>query len=85
MLNRFAACSSEIRTFLGLKNVKHPRAGARAVDLGGQAFIRGGQSLKLSTKAAVFKKLSLLIGGPSMSIGEVRPPWPLLGAGPEAS
>ena len=30
----------------------------------------GGQSLKLSTKTAVFKKVSLLIGGPSMSMGE---------------
>ena len=31
---------------------------------GGQAFISGvGQSLKLSTNAAVFKRVSLLIGG----------------------
>ena len=30
---------------------------------GGQAFIRGGQSLKLSTKTAVFIRISLLIGG----------------------
>ena len=30
---------------------------------GGQAFIRRGQSLKLSTKTAVFKRVSLLIGG----------------------
>ena len=45
------------------------RAGGRAVDLGGQAFIRGGQSLKLSTNVAVFKRVSLLIGGSSMSIG----------------
>ena len=30
---------------------------------GGQAFIRGSQSLKLSTKADVYKKVSLLIGG----------------------
>ena len=29
----------------------------------GQAFIRGDQSLKLSTKAAAFKRVSLLIGG----------------------
>ena len=36
---------------------------------GGQAFIRGGQKLKLSTKAAVFKRVSLLFGGgASMSI-----------------
>ena len=40
----------------------HNRACARAVDLGGQAFVRGGQGLKLSTKAAVFKRVSLLIG-----------------------
>ena len=39
------------------------RAGARAVDLDGQAFIRGDQNLKLSTKADVFKIESLLIGG----------------------
>ena len=29
----------------------------------GQAFIKGGQSLFLSTKAAVFKRVSLLIRG----------------------
>ena len=29
----------------------------------GQALIREGQSLKLSTKAAVFKRVSLLVGG----------------------
>ena len=40
------------------------RAGARAVDLGGPSFNQGGeQSLKLSTKAAVFKREILLIGG----------------------
>ena len=53
-------------------NKSRNRAGARAVDLaiggpgqlGGQAFIRGvGQSLRLSTKAAAFKRGSLLIGG----------------------
>ena len=40
------------------------------------------QSLKLSTKATVFKKESLLIGGPSIPIGG-QAPWNLpLGAGP---
>ena len=41
--------------------------------------------MKLSTKAAVFKRASLLVGGPSMSIGEARPILPSsppLGAGP---
>ena len=50
------------------------------VDLGGQAFMRGGQSLKLSTKTAVFKRVSFLVGGPSMSIGGPDPPG-LLGSG----
>ena len=50
------------------------RAGGRAVDLrGGPSVYQGrGQSLKLSTKAAVFKRVSLLIGGGgggSMSVG----------------
>ena len=49
------------------------RAGGRAVDL-------RGQSLKLSTEAAVCERVSLLIGGASMSIGGARP---LLGTGPE--
>ena len=31
----------------------------------------GGQSLKLSTKTAVFKKVSFLIGVPSMSLGRL--------------
>ena len=50
------------------------RAGCRAVDLGEQAFIRGrpGQSLKLSTKAALFKRVNLLI----------EEAWPPFGAGP---
>ena len=43
--------------------ITQARAGARAVDLGGQAFVRKGQSSKLSTKATVFKRVSLLIGG----------------------
>ena len=54
------------------------RAGARAVDLRGPSVYQGGQSLKLSTKATVFKRVSLLIGGPSMSIGGPGPPGPLL-------
>ena len=50
------------------------RAGGRAVGFGGgggrrfsegvgKRFSDGGQSLKLSTKAAVFKRVSLLIAG----------------------
>ena len=39
------------------------RAGARAVDLGGPSVYQGCQSLNLSTKATVFKRISLLIGG----------------------
>ena len=50
------------------------RAGVRSVDVGGANVYQGGQSLKLSTKAAVFKRISLLIGGPSMSIGGLAPP-----------
>ena len=48
---------------VGCFNTLH-RAGGRTVDVGGQAFIRGGQSLKLSTAATVFKRVSLLIEGP---------------------
>ena len=55
------------------------RVGARAVDLGTPSVYQGGQSLKLSTKAAVLERVSLLIGGPSTSIGGARLP---LGAGP---
>ena len=41
------------------------RAGPRAVDLGEPSVYQGGgQSLKFSTKTAVFKIVSLLIGGP---------------------
>ena len=39
------------------------RAGSRAIDLGGLSVYQGGQSLKLSTKAGVFKRVSLLIVG----------------------
>ena len=57
------------------------RAGARAVDLGGSNVCEGGESLNLSTKAAVFKRESFLKGGggASMSIGEA------LGAGLDVS
>ena len=48
---------------------------------GGQAFIKGDESLKLSTP--VFKRVSLLIGGPSMSIGLALPGYMApFGAGP---
>ena len=56
------------------------RAGARAVDLGGLSVYQGGQSLNLGTKAAVFKRESLLMRGLSMSIGGPSPLAPL-GAG----
>ena len=46
-----------------------PRAGARTVDLGDPSFYQGGQSLKLSTKAAVFKRENLLIGGQACQLG----------------
>ena len=38
----------------------------------------GGQNLKLSTKAAVFKKVNFLFGGPSMPIGGPNPLAPAL-------
>ena len=43
---------------------------------------RGGQSLKLSTKATIFKRVSLLIGGPKHVDWGGPAPWPPLGAGP---
>ena len=40
------------------------RAGARAVSrLRGASVYQGGESLKLSTRSTVFKRVSLLIGG----------------------
>ena len=54
--------------------------GAERSTLVGQAFIRGDRSLKLSTKAAAFKRVSLLIGGGAKHIDwGARLP---LGAGP---
>ena len=41
------------------------RAGGKEVDLRGPSIYQGGQNLKLCTKAAVFKRVSLLIGGPT--------------------
>ena len=43
---------------------------------GGQAFIKGGQTLKPNAKAAVFKRESLLNERPNMSIGGAWPPCP---------
>ena len=51
------------------------RAGGRAVDLGGPSVHQGGQSLELSAKAAVFKRVSLLIGGSSIDWVGQAPPW----------
>ena len=48
-------CTTSLQQIIKITSCS-TRAGARAVDL-------GGQSLKLSTKAAVFKRVSLLIGG----------------------
>ena len=56
-----------------------PAAGSRL--RGAKRLSEGGQSLKLSTKAAVFKRASSLIGGKLVNWG-ARPPWPPLGAGP---
>ena len=54
------------------------RATGRAVDLGGAKRLSGYFiSLKYSKKAAVFKKLSLLMGKPSMSVGGAMPPPPI--------
>ena len=51
------------------RNYETSRAIARAVDLGGPSVYQGSQSLKLSTKVAVIKRVSLLIGGA---------PWPAI-------
>ena len=39
------------------------RAGDRAVDLEGPRIYQESKNLKLKTKAAIFKRVSLLIGG----------------------
>ena len=44
----------------------------------GQELIRGGQSMKLSTKAAVLKRVSLLIGGGKHADWGGLSPWPPL-------
>ena len=65
-----------------------PRAGGRAVDLGGPSVYEGGQNWKLSTKAAVFERVSFLIGGGGQAcrLGEPSPPAPSpLGAGPAST
>ena len=62
-----------------------PRAGARAVDLGGPSVYQGGPKDEIKHKATAFKKVNLLIGGPSMSIGGLGPLPPLLGAGSECA
>ena len=53
------------------------RAGARAVNLRGPSVYKRGQSLKLSTKAAVFKRASFLIGGGGAKNVDWNdgPPW----------
>ena len=58
------------------------RAGARAVDLGGPSVYQGGQSLNLSTKAVLFKRESLFIGGGKHVDWGGQAPLPPLGAGP---
>ena len=49
--------------------------------LGDHAFVNGGKSFKLSTKAAVFKRVSLLIGGAEHVDWGGRSLWSPLGAG----
>ena len=76
---------TEDNSFIALRDFIGTRAGARAVDLGGPNVCQGGQSLKLSTKATVFKRVRLLIGGrsmPSVKHGQAPLPPPPLGAGP---
>ena len=55
------------------------RAGAGAVDLGGSSVYQRGQNLKLNTKAAVFKRESLLIEGAKQvdwgGQASLAPPW----------
>ena len=46
------------------------------MDLGGPSVYPGRRNLKLSTKATVFKRVNLLIEGPSMLIGGGQAlPW----------
>ena len=61
-----------------------PEPAAEQPTSGGQACIWGGQNLKLSTKAAVVKRVSLLIGGGGQACGLGAGPWPLLGASLES-
>ena len=59
------------------------KTGARAVDLGRPDVYYGGQSLKLSTKTAVFKRESLFIrGGQACRLEDPSPLSPPPGAGP---
>ena len=62
-----------------------PRAGARAVDLGEPSVYQGGQSLKLSTKTTVFKRVILLINGAKHVDWRGQAPWSPIGAGPALS
>ena len=79
MLNRFAACLSEIRTFLKLKNVKHPRADARAVDLGGPSVYHGGPKFEIKYKSSSLQKIKLVNwGGQACRLGRPGPPGPSL-------
>ena len=51
-----------------------PRAGARAVDLGGPSVYQGGPKGEIKHKATAFKKVNLLIGGTKHVDWGVRPP-----------
>ena len=47
--------------------------------------LSGGQSSKLSRKAAVFKRASMFNGETKHVNWGTKPPWPPLGTGPAAS
>ena len=61
--------------------IENVRAGARVVDLGRPSVYQGGgQSLNLSTKAAVLKRESLLNGGAKhVDWGGCPPPYTVAG------
>ena len=69
----FADRDVEIRKLSKSQFIRQSRR--QSSGLKGAKRLSGGQNLKLSTKAAVFKRESLLIRGPSMLIGG---PGPLL-------
>ena len=81
-----AASSNSLDSGTKLLKLRRPsgsgRTGDRGVDLGGPSVYQGGQSIKLSTKAAVCKRVSLLIGEAKHVDWGGRPLQIPLGAGP---